>query len=145
MLKGLNQRSAWSMTQCLKKSYLLINRSDFSESQKIGYLINHKYRKDIIIPLMSSNDNELYALLTTIRRRPSLQWKEKIGKTHYFAMHSENLIQVAIPISDWLFDAYIVWREDLQLWYGHNEKDIACDTATCVSRSKWCMRVYADL
>ena len=47
---------------------------------------------------MSNEDSKRYALLITIRRRPSLPRKEKIGKICYFAMFSEKLIQVAISL-----------------------------------------------
>jgi hypothetical protein len=65
---------------------------------KLGYLVHQKYR-DGVLPIMSNEDNARYALLTTIRRRPRLPWKNKVGSTHYLAIRSENLIQTTIPLS----------------------------------------------
>lgn len=65
---------------------------------KLGHLVFQRYRKDAI-PIMSCEDNARYALLATIRRRPTLPWKEKTGKTLYFVMRNENLIQATIPLS----------------------------------------------
>jgi hypothetical protein len=66
---------------------------------KLGYIINKKFRGDIVEPILSEEDNERYALLTTMRRRPNLPWREKIGKTQYFLIRSEKLVQVTIPVT----------------------------------------------
>lgn len=67
---------------------------------KLGHIIYRKYRSDIDVQVLSDEENSRYALLTTIRRRPDLPWKQKIGRTYYFAMRNENLIQATIPVSE---------------------------------------------
>lgn len=67
---------------------------------RLGRLGCKKFREDITEPIMSEEDNEKYALLTTMRRRPRIPWSQKIGKTHYFVLRSDKLVQATIPLSD---------------------------------------------
>jgi hypothetical protein len=80
---------------------------------KLGYIINKKFRGDIVEPILSEEDNERYALLTTMRRRPNLPWREKIGKTQYFLIRSEKLVQATIPLTpDHLLLVYFDSKQD---------------------------------
>jgi hypothetical protein len=67
---------------------------------KLGHISYQKYRNDIAAPFLTDEENSRYALLTTIRRRPSLPWKKKVGRTQYFVIRNENLIQATIPVSE---------------------------------------------
>jgi hypothetical protein len=105
---------------------------------KLGHIIYQKYRSNIAAPVLADEENSRYALLTTIRRRPNLPWKEKVGRTYYFALRNENLIQTTIPVSkDHLmlvyFDAKatsydaIIMKKILPL-IGQNESKLEMDT-----------------
>ena len=67
---------------------------------KLGHLVYKKYRADIEQPVLSEEENARYALFTTIRRRPNLPWSDKVGKTRYFLLRNDNLVQATIPLSD---------------------------------------------
>ena len=67
---------------------------------KLGYIVYKKYRADIKQPILTEQENERYALITTMRRRPNLPWREKVGQVYYFALRTEKFVQTTIPISD---------------------------------------------
>ena len=65
---------------------------------KLGHLVHYRYREGAK-PMLSEQENKRYALLTTIRRRPTLPWQDKLGKTQYFVMRNEKLIRATLPLS----------------------------------------------
>lgn len=68
-------------------------------SNKLGYIIASKYRKDLK-PLMTFEETERYALFATIRHSTRQVWEGKIGKVRYTLTRYELLVRVTVPLAN---------------------------------------------